>query len=150
MDPLLRRRVLMVLSAAATATALGGFFSGLSERPQPSRTWPLFVSRPVVGRVPTYAQERERHHPNRLRHAGALVAMAAQRPGVLDPVPPLDDARRAEALDRRAQRRAYDGAPPTTRHGEPGTQVAAAVVKKPTERPWWRRSATTRSRRTAA
>jgi cytochrome c-type protein NapB len=106
----------MVLSAAATATALGGFVSGLSERPQPSRTWPLFLSRPVVGRVPTYAQERERHHPNRLRHAGNLAAMAAQRPGVLDPVPPMDDAHRADALARRALRRAYDGAPPTVPH----------------------------------
>lgn len=116
MDPLLRRRLALVIAAAASATALAGFFSGLSERPGRARSWASYVSRPVEGRVPTYAQERERRHPNRLRHASNLAAMTAQRPGVLDPVPPTDDAQRAAALARRALRRAYDGAPPTVPH----------------------------------
>lgn len=116
MDAPRRRRLVLVISAAATATALGGFFSGLNERHAPARTRPSFVSRAVEGRAPTYAQERERRHPNRLRHETNLAAMTAQRPGVLDPVPPTDDARRADALARRALRRAYDGAPPTVPH----------------------------------
>lgn len=116
MDAPLRRRLLLVLSVAATATALAGFFSSLNERPGAARTWPQSVARALEGRAPTYTQERTRRHPNRLRHQGNLVAMSAQRPGLYDPVPPMDDAHRAEALARRALRRAYDGAPPTVPH----------------------------------
>lgn len=124
MSSLSSARALQVLAAGAAAVALAGALTGLRERPALA---PRFASRAPArlpsGTAPTYLEERERHHPNRLRHPDNLLAMTAQRPALTDPVPPMDDAQRAAALARRAERRAYDGAPPTVPH--PVTQLGA-------------------------
>ncbi len=85
-------------------------FVGRFHSPVSMLTWDVLVlsspaRRPAEGSAPTYAEARERRHPNRLRHARNLADMTARspRPVGVSPV-------------TRAQRRAFEGAPPTVPH----------------------------------
>ena len=118
-----RERALQVVAACAAAMALSGVVSGFREHRATTRARAVATARVAVGTAPTYAEERERTSANRLRHPENLLAMVAQRPSRLDPVPPTDETGRATALAARMQRRAYDGAPPTVPH--PVTQLGA-------------------------
>jgi nitrate reductase (cytochrome), electron transfer subunit len=107
--------VTLVVLAAATAA---GFFSGVrsSEREGAgllARPRGAAISAPSAR---SYRDMREREiSPNAGVYVGAMARLEAGRPGVLDPVNQTD-GERAQALERRASRRAFDGAPPTVPH----------------------------------
>lgn len=112
---------LVVLGLGIVATAVVGFVTGTRGDQDPYR-------RPrndapeapagALGITPSYADIREDPlGPNRDRHAGALAAMRAAHPGVMDEgIPPRDDEAVRAELARRAELRAYNGAPPRIPH----------------------------------
>lgn len=110
-------RGLHVLAAGAVALALGGLAVGFSQTAEVRRPEPVRVTRRVEGLVqaPSYAELRERVHANRLRHAEHLENMAVQRPAPFD-LARVDEPGWLRAVQTRAARRAYDGAPPTIPH----------------------------------
>lgn len=103
--------------AAAVAVSVAGVGLVTSYRTEITPRRPAVTASHATGlpRAPTYAEERERHHDNRLRHADNLRAMADSRPDLSD-AGVVTDEMRAEALVARARNRAYDGAPPTIPH----------------------------------
>lgn len=103
-------------AACAVATAVAGVFSSFRVAPE-ARTPTPVLSRPGAAEAaPTYRELREaRRGDNRLRHPDALAETARERPALTDPWTPSDLAR-SEALARRGERRAYEGAPPTVPH----------------------------------
>ncbi len=111
------KRALQLFAALAITASVMGFASGVNDtaRLRPYRTPRARVPGEVES-APTYAQQREVRRGNRTRHGTNLVAMEHDRPQLWDPVPAVDDATRAAALVRRAERRAYDGAPPIVPH----------------------------------
>jgi cytochrome c-type protein NapB len=118
-------RALHVLAACVGAVAVVAMLTAFHEPPPPRRL-PRHEDTPWTGAVedaPTYARLRERLHTNRLRHAGNLTAMEGNRPALTDTPAAVTDTARAAALARRAERRAYDGAPPTIPH--PIAQMAS-------------------------
>ncbi len=109
-------RVLHVFAAGAVATALIATLTSFRSPPLPRAR--EVVRRPAgveEGVAPTYLQEQLRHHANRLRHPTNFAQMASVRPALTDAVP-HDEASWRAAIARRAERRAYDGAPPTIPH----------------------------------
>lgn len=113
----LRERTLRVFAVGAAATALAGLVTGLRDgdtRARPHTT--ARASTQPVGLAPTYADERRRFHPNRLRHPANFDALRAQRPALTAAREPADEIARAAAITQRMERRAYDGAPPTVPH----------------------------------
>lgn len=102
---------------AAVAVAVAGVGLVTAYRTELTVRRPEVVPSYAMGmpRAPTYAEERERHHDNRLRHPGNLRAMSEARPDAAD-AGAVTDEMRAEALAKRARNRAYDGAPPTIPH----------------------------------
>lgn len=114
----LEHRWLHLVVATAVAVAVVGFFTGIRGEPESSlSTVPDETGEPEGARprAPRYQDMTERHSPNRLRHPGALAAMAEDRPALTDPVT-LDPEEKEAALEARAARRAYDGAPPVIPH----------------------------------
>lgn len=110
-------RWLHVLAACAAAAAVVGFFTGTRGAPVPRGFGTAAGEPPPAERppAPRYGDLRQRHGGNRLRHVLALAALAENRPPLTDPVELDEEARRA-ALARRAERRAYEGAPPRIPH----------------------------------
>lgn len=111
------RRTIQVLVAVVITGSVMGFIAGVSDT---GSLRPYRAARArLAGEVepaPTYALERENRRGNRARHGGNLVAMENDRPQLWDPVPAVDDAARQQALAHRAERRAYNGAPPVIPH----------------------------------
>ncbi len=108
-------RVLHIGAAVAMAVAVAGLVTSVRTELPVRRPSPVEATAGELPRAPTWADEQRRHHDNRLRHAGNLRAMASARPDLRD-AGVVTDAQRAEALERRARNRAYDGAPPTIPH----------------------------------
>ncbi|WP_437629585.1 nitrate reductase cytochrome c-type subunit [Sorangium sp. So ce854] len=110
-------RGLHVGLAAVVAVAAVGFFSGVrgtdrgvealrGDAPPPS----------AAAEARGYADMRERAYgPNARMYEGAFARLEAAHGGLDAPVAP-SEADREAALERRATRRAYDGAPPTIPH----------------------------------
>jgi cytochrome c-type protein NapB len=138
----LRRKLLGIAVAIVLAGAASGFVTGTRppEGPRFGSTKPA----PTTGeRAPSYAELRElRRGPNGPIYNGAIEALAPER-GLLDPVVQTDADKR-HALDARAARRAYDGAPPTIPHAvaqmgppecvschEKGGVIAGRVAPRP-------------------
>lgn len=115
MSAALDARAGQVLAACAVSVAVVGVVTAYSTDLPVRRPAVLAERYPGLARAPTYAQERERHHDNRLRHPGNLRAMAEASQAYPDAGAPTEQEH-AEALARRASRRAYDGAPPTVPH----------------------------------
>ncbi|MBL8679314.1 MAG: nitrate reductase cytochrome c-type subunit [Myxococcales bacterium] len=110
-------RALQVLAALCVTASVLGFVSGTHDT-APLRPYRAPRER-LAGEIesaPTYALEREVRRGNRARHSRNFAAMQSDRPQLWDPVPAVDDATRAAALQRRAEHRAYNGAPPTIPH----------------------------------
>lgn len=108
-------RMLHIGAALAVAVAVAGLVTSVRTELPVRRPAASPSPRGALPRAPTWADEQQRHHDNRLRHPGNLRAMAAMRPDLHDAAVVTDD-QRAEALAARARRRAYDGAPPTIPH----------------------------------
>lgn len=115
MSAALDPRAGQVLAACAVSVAVVGVVTAYSTDLPVRRPAVQAERYPGLSRAPTYTQERERHHDNRLRHPGNLRAMAEASQSYTDAGAPTEQEH-AEALARRASRRAYDGAPPTVPH----------------------------------
>jgi cytochrome c-type protein NapB len=106
------------IAATVTLTVVG-FLSGLRGSAKEQK--PLAERAPVAaetqGPVPrSYGDQRARRPaPNGSIYDGAIEALAGDRPDLRAPVVQTEAERRA-VLDKRASRRAYDGAPPTIPH----------------------------------
>ncbi|WP_437790391.1 nitrate reductase cytochrome c-type subunit [Sorangium sp. So ce693] len=110
-------RGLHVGLAAIVAVAAAGYFSGVRGTEQgvaELRGDPAPPSASVEAR--SYADMRERAHgPNAGMYEGAFARLEAADADLYAPVE-QSEADREAALERRASRRAYDGAPPTIPH----------------------------------
>ncbi|CAN94864.1 diheme cytochrome C precursor [Sorangium cellulosum So ce56] len=110
-------RGLHVGLAAIIAVAAAGYFSGIRGTEQgvaELRGDPAPPSASVEAR--SYADMRERAHgPNAGMYEGAFARLEAADADLYAPVE-QSEADREAALERRASRRAYDGAPPTIPH----------------------------------
>ena len=115
MSPPLEPRVGHILAACAISVAGVGVVTAYNTD-LPVRRPPMAATRyPGLARAPTYVEERQRHHDNRLRHPGNLRVMVARAQELSDAGAPTEEEH-AQAIARRAERRAYDGAPPTVPH----------------------------------
>lgn len=116
MKPVLEARLVHIGAAVAVAVAAVGLVTSYQTEPLRWRL-PAAAAAPATGlpRAPHYADARQRHSDNRLRHAGNLVAL---RPGLATNADAglVTAEQRTAALAARARRRAYDGAPPTIPH----------------------------------
>lgn len=108
------RGVVRVLLAAAFGAAFVGFFVGTRhvpiEAPPPS---PTASHSALPGQ--TYEQLRARRYGPNSRVSSRLEVLRAELPKIGDPVT-RTEAQRVAAVAARAQRRAYDGAPPVIPH----------------------------------
>lgn len=110
-------RVLSVVAAIAVGAASVGLWANLSRQGPALRA---FGHGPRVSQAAVPAPTQRglsltRSGPNRARHALAFRDMQRDQPDPLVEVP-FDPAARAAAVASRAQRRAYDGAPPGIPH----------------------------------
>lgn len=106
----------MVIAVVAfLAVTAAGFFSGTRTPPTPVYSGGSSLSvEPSEADVPRHRDiGRERRGPNAGLYANAFDDLAAAIPLRSQPTEPGD---RGEALTQRAERRAYDGAPPTIPH----------------------------------
>jgi len=110
-------RWLYVLAAAGAAAATVGFFTGTRGEPVPHGFAEVPADDEVSrGVAPTYGELGESLRADaRLRHAAALERMRGQHPSLMEEVE-LDEEAKLAALERRAERRAYNGAPPIIPH----------------------------------
>lgn len=125
-------RWLYVLAAAASGAAVVGFFTGTRGAPETAAFTSAALEDEVASRdaqgdspeatrsghpiAPTYADMAAlRRGPNRTRHEAALAFMRSQHRPLTAPVE-LDEEAKLVALERRAERRAYNGAPPQIPH----------------------------------
>lgn len=125
--PKVPQRIVAVAVAAFLATTLVGFLSGTRSAPTPvySGGDPLRTE-PSKDAVPRHRDlGKERRGPNADLYANAFDALAAAIPSRTDPVAPAD---RDEAIAARAERRAYDGAPPTIPHTVEQRAVPTCLV----------------------
>jgi nitrate reductase (cytochrome), electron transfer subunit len=113
-------RALQIGVAMVLALGVVGFFSGIAQTHRDSSQYvgrPLEPSEPhdVPVKPRSYADMRAlRHGPNAEIYAAEFARITAS-PELFAEVPRSEGARRA-LLARRAERRAYDGAPPTIPH----------------------------------
>lgn len=111
------RQHLHLAGAGVLTFAFIGFFTGVER---PGKEKPLFSARAassIAPPAPGYADLRGiRRGPNAEMYAGGLGAFEAKLPGTHDEIPPQTEEERARVLAARAERRAYDGAPPTIPH----------------------------------
>jgi cytochrome c-type protein NapB len=121
---------LKVAAAAAVGIAVVGFFSGTRdvppvERARPTRSAPSTEAMPRNADMPAAIRG-----PNAAMYTGVLDSMRPPPPGQGAEGPPAvrDPAERQRALAARAERRAYDGAPPIIPHavGDTSPQVCLA------------------------
>jgi cytochrome c-type protein NapB len=108
-------RALHIGAAAVIATSVIGFLSGTREPGAP-----LASEQPAEARsgdpAPSYGELRDmRRGPNAGMYEGAFDALRAAQPRPSDPVIQTAEQKR-EVIAARAERRAYDGAPPTIPH----------------------------------
>lgn len=112
-----RRGASVALVALLSAAAVG-FFAG-TRAPWPEKRADVRPA-PTPGTgvaAPSYRELRERGlSPNGEIYLASRSALVGLLPSVTAEVPPRSPEARAAALVRRAQRRAYDGAPPTIPH----------------------------------
>lgn len=111
-------RGLHVGAAALAALAAVGFLTGvrgsardvgaaLATRPSP----------PTAPRARNYSDMRSGSWgPNSALYPALFTQLSPAAPSASTPLPPQTDADKLAALERRARRRAYDGAPPTIPH----------------------------------
>lgn len=123
-------RAARVLAAAALGVALTGYAVGLSQVGAPTAVALPVATGPapaLEGVAPLWSEHGTRRRgPNAAFAtrvpAGAAPARTASAPDDADP------AARAASLRRRAERRAYDGAPPVIPHPVDPTSVAACLA----------------------
>lgn len=112
LDP---KRALPVLAAVAVAVAGMGFLTGTRSAERPARV-ATGVDGESLEKQPSYAELRGlRRGPNAGMIKGAFAPLTADAPGVLEPVEQTEEDK-TQALRARAERRAFDGAPPTIPH----------------------------------
>jgi cytochrome c-type protein NapB len=112
-----RRGTSLLVAALLSAVAVGFFAGTRAEWPQKAGYWPKY--QPPGGGVPapTYMELRERAlSPNAEIYRSSRATLIGLLPSMTEKIPARDDALRAQALARREQRRAFDGAPPTIPH----------------------------------
>lgn len=111
----MNRRATHVGAAAVIAISVAGYLS--STREPAARAGAVRAAPSSSERVPAYRELRDdvRRGPNQGMYDGAFDALRAGQPKPTDPVVQTSDEKRA-VLTARAQRRAYDGAPPTVPH----------------------------------
>jgi cytochrome c-type protein NapB len=108
-----RKRVLQMLAATAVALSLLGLIHG-TEHPG-ERFFSVSAGGKGEGAV-TYSELRNsRRGKNGKMYEGAFAALRAAGPGLNEPVA-QNEEQKLKALERRAGRRAYAGAPPTIPH----------------------------------
>lgn len=116
--PAERARGLHIGVAATLAIAAIGFFTGLRGSHQDVGTF--LTSRPMptsTVRARNYSDMRKgAWGPNSALYPGLFTQLSASAPAPSASVPPQTEEERLATLERRAQRRAYDGAPPTIPH----------------------------------
>lgn len=115
--------VAAIAAAVIAGLALVGFLAGTARSDYELETplTPVPAGESAVAAALSYAELR--HHPRGALSSGFEAELATMRgPSVLDPVPPPGDKR--PAIARRAELRAYDGAPPRIPH--PVRQDSAA------------------------
>lgn len=104
--------------AATLAVAVIGFFTGLRSSSQEVGTF--LASRPMptnAVRARNYSDMRSgAWGPNSSMYPGVFQQLSAATPAPHASVPLQTEDDRRVTLERRAQRRAYDGAPPTVPH----------------------------------
>jgi nitrate reductase (cytochrome), electron transfer subunit len=116
LDPAAHRRTLSVLAAIAVAALLGAFLAATRGEPD-ARGYrdPARADAKTYARAPTHAEIASgRHSTNRARQPDALAKLAPT--GVGTPQAVHDEAAWQAAVEKRAARRAYDGAPPVIPH----------------------------------
>lgn len=110
-----RQRLVTISVAVAIAAAGVGFFTG-TRQPVGARDRTITLAPSASERAPSYAEMRSgRRGPNANMYEGAFDELVRGGPNLYDPIQPTDEDR-ARALAARADRRAYDGAPPTIPH----------------------------------
>jgi cytochrome c-type protein NapB len=110
-----QQKLFAIGGAVAIAAAGVGFFTG-TRQPSAERAGTVTLAPHASERAPSYAEMRTgRRGANANMYEGAFDELAQGGPGLYDPIQPTDEDR-AQALAARAQRRAYDGAPPTIPH----------------------------------
>lgn len=120
-------RVARVVGVAALGVALTGFALGLAQVAPAARPVPVAVAPapPPDGVAPTWSDLAPgRRGPN----AGLRTRVPEAAPPGRDAAPAADPAARAEALARRAERRAFDGAPPVIPHPVDARSVASCLA----------------------
>lgn len=118
-------RYWLVIAVLVAVAVVMGYVSATRQPP------PVFVSQAAApsasGRALGYLELRSAYRgPNADLYRGALVSMK-QRPALTATVPPQSAEDTERALSARAQRRAYEGAPPTIPH-EIAQQEAPACL----------------------
>jgi len=102
-----------VIMSLVLATAAVGFITAVRNPPELPRSRP--PPKGSAERALGYSELRAGYRgPNADLYANAFGAMQSR--SLVEPVPPQADADTARALALRAERRAYDGAPPTIPH----------------------------------
>lgn len=111
------RRLVHVAGLGVVAIAFVGLFTGTRKTP-PKRGYAVADEAPVAGSArpaPAYLDWRtQRRGPNADQYAGALAALSP----TIDPLAEVtkSESDHDEALEARAEHRAYAGAPPTIPH----------------------------------
>ncbi len=110
-------RLAHVAVTAAIVVAGAGLLTGARTPAEIVRAEPRHPRGSGTKAVPRQADlGRERRGPHASMYAEAFDALAERLPRLDAPLPPVTAADRARALRERAERRAYEGAPPTIPH----------------------------------
>jgi len=110
------RRKVLVLAVVILSISMAGLFTGISQESRPTRR-EVPPTRSSAARAPSYADLRgARRGPNVLPYAEAVGAFEELLPSRTETPPPQSSAERMAVLAKRAENRAYDGAPPTIPH----------------------------------
>lgn len=111
------RQAFHITGAVVLTFAFVGFFTGVERPSQRASLLPARGASSIAPPAPGYADLRSiRRGPNAEMYAGGVAIFEANLPRVLEEVPPQTERERAHVLAARAERRAYDGAPPTIPH----------------------------------
>ncbi len=130
MSELLHHRWMQVAAAVAVAAAGVGFLTGTRGAPVPQGLAAVVaqhVSKEGLESAPRYRDLRHRLAPGRARHAEAFAKMRAAHRSPTEEVAREPEKWEA-ALEARAARRAFEGAPPRSPHVVDGVQAAACLT----------------------
>ncbi len=113
-EPPVSQRLLTVVFAVAVGIAIVGFLAGTRPASKIPRTKPVRAGKPPADKVKSYAELRQRRAQK--QRSTELAGLVSAVPTTVPKAPPTA-AQRAAAIKARAQRRAYNGAPPVIPHG---------------------------------